>query len=77
MLFCAIKLHSAILTLLAMLVQLGALAFYCASFIPFAQVRRHISMIIVLLERHCWQIDVMEIFAEQQSNSVWLYARSK
>mmetsp|Transcript_20227 Transcript_20227/g.60965 ORF Transcript_20227/g.60965 Transcript_20227/m.60965 type:complete len:182 (-) Transcript_20227:2554-3099(-) len=36
-LFCAIKLHSAILTLLAMIVQLGALAFYCASFIPFAQ----------------------------------------
>lgn len=39
-LFCAIKLHSAILTLLAMIVQLGALAFYCASFIPFAQVRQ-------------------------------------
>ena len=43
MLFCAIKLGSAILTLLAMIVQLAALAFYCASFIPFAQVWRRIS----------------------------------
>lgn len=36
-LICAMKLHSAILTLVAMIVQLMALAYYCASFIPFAQ----------------------------------------
>lgn len=36
-LICAIRLHSAILTLLAMIIQLLALAYYCASFVPFAQ----------------------------------------
>jgi hypothetical protein len=36
-LFCAIHLHSAILTLLAMIVQLAALAWYCLSYIPYAR----------------------------------------
>lgn len=36
-LYCAIHLHSAILTLFAMIVQLAALAWYCLSYIPYAR----------------------------------------